>query len=55
MVDGIDLDLESLLLAGLPIVNTFSDRLGLDRRVEVLVSDDPLIRLSPAAALGVLI
>src|SRR5680860_1345215 len=54
-VDVTDLDLETRLLAGLPIVNAFYDRLGIDRLLETHVPDDPRLRLSPAAALGVVI
>jgi len=54
-VDVTDLDLETRLLAGLPIVNAFYDRLGIDRLLEAHVPDDPRLRLSPAAALGVVI
>jgi len=54
-VDVTDLDLETRLLAGLPIVNAFYDRLGIDRLLEQHVPDDPRLRLSPAAALGVVI
>src|SRR5680860_1466493 len=52
-VDVTDLDLETRLLAGLPIVNAFYDRLGIDRLLETHVPADPRLRLSPAAALGV--
>ena len=34
-------DLESRLLAGLPIVNAFYDRLGIDQLLETHVPDDP--------------
>jgi transposase len=54
-VDVTDLDLESRLLAALPIVNVFYDRLGIDRLLETHVPDDPRLRVSPAAALGVVI
>ena len=54
-MDVTDLDLETRLLAGLPIVNVFYDRLGIDRLLEQHVPDDPRLRLSPAAALGVVI
>lgn len=54
-MDVTDLDLETRLLAGLPIVNAFYDRLGIDRLLETHVPDDPRLRLSPAAALGVVI
>jgi transposase len=54
-VDVTDLDLETRLLGGLPIVNVFYDRLGIDRLLEQHVPDDPRLRLSPAAALGVVI
>jgi transposase len=55
VVDVTDLDLESRLLAGLPIVNAFYDRLGIDRLLESHVPDDARLRVSPAAALGVVI
>ena len=54
-MDVTDLDLETRLLAGLPIVNAFYDRLGIDRLLEQHVPDDPRLRLSPSAALGVVI
>ena len=54
-MDVTDLDLETRLLAGLPIVNVFYERLGIDRLLEAHVPDDPRLRLSPAAALGVVI
>ncbi len=54
-MDVTDLDLESRLLAGLPVVNVFYDRLGIDRLLEAHVPDDPRLRVSPAAALGVVI
>lgn len=54
-MDVTDLDLETRLLAGLPIVNAFYDRLGIDRLLEQHVPDDSRLRLSPAAALGVVI
>jgi len=54
-VDVTDLDLQSRLLAGLPLVNAFYDRLGIDRLLEAHVPDDPRLRLSPAAVLGVVI
>ena len=54
-MDVTDLDLETRLLAGLPMVNAFYDRLGIDRLLETHVPDDPRLRLSPAAALGVVI
>ncbi len=54
-MDVTDLDLETQLLGGLPIVNVFYERLGLDRLLETHVPDDPRLRLSPAAALGVVI
>ena len=53
-MDVTDLDLETQLLGGLPIVNVFYERLGLDRLLETHVPDDPRLRLSPAAALGAL-
>jgi hypothetical protein len=52
-VDVTDLDLETRLLGGLPIVNVFYDRLGIDRLLEAHVPGDARLRLSPAAALGV--
>src|SRR5680860_1101646 len=54
-VDVTDLDLETRLLAGLPIVNAFYNRLGIDRLLETRVPDNPRLRLSPSAALGVVI
>jgi transposase len=54
-VDVTDLDLETRLLGGLPIVNVFYDRLGIDRLLEAHVPGDARLRLSPAAALGVVI
>ncbi len=54
-VDVTDLDLQTRLLAGLPIVNAFYDRLGIDRLLETHVPDDARLRVSPAAALGVVI
>jgi transposase len=55
VVDVTDLELQSRLLAGLPIVNVFYDRLGIDRLLEQHVPGDPRLRVSPAAALGVVI
>jgi transposase len=55
VVDVTDLDLQSRLLAGLPIVNVFYDRLGIDRLLETHVPVDARLRVSPAAALGVVI
>ncbi len=55
VVDVTDLDLESRLLAGLPIVNVFYDRLGVDRLLAEHVPDDPRLRVSPSVALGVVI
>jgi hypothetical protein len=55
VVDVTDLDLQSRLLAGLPIVNAFYDRLGIDQLLEQHVPDDARLRVSPAAALGVVI
>lgn len=54
-MDVTDLDLETRLLAGLPIVNVFYDRLGIDRLLDTHVPGDARLRLSPAAALGVVI
>jgi transposase len=54
-VDVTDLELQSRLLAGLPIVNVFYDRLGIDRLLEQHVPDDARLRVSPTAALGVVI
>jgi transposase len=54
-VDVTDLELESRLLGGLSIVNVFYDRLGIDRLLEAHVPGDARLRLSPAAALGVVI
>ena len=50
-MDVTDLDLESRLLAGLPIVNVFYDRLGIDRLLDAHVPGDPRLWLSPSAAL----
>jgi transposase len=52
-VDVTELELESRLLAGLPIVNVFYDRLGIDRLLERYVPGDGRLRVTPAAALGV--
>ena len=54
-MDVTDLELETRLLAGLPIVNAFYDRLGIDRLLESHVPGDARLRVSPAAALGVVI
>lgn len=54
-MDVTDLELESRLLGGLPIVNVFYDRLGIDRLLEAHVPSDGRLRVSPAAALGVVI
>ena len=54
-VDVTDLELDTRLLAGLPIVNAFYDRLGIDRLLDAHVPDDARLRLSPSAALGVVI
>lgn len=54
-VDVTDVELKSRQLAGLPIVNVFYDRLGIDRLLETHVPDDARLRVSPAAALGVVI
>jgi transposase len=54
-VDVTDLELQSRLLAGLPIVNVFYDRLGIDRLLATHVPGDGRLRVSPAAALGVVI
>ena len=54
-MDVTDLELESRLLGGLPIVNVFYDRLGIDRLLKQHVSGDTRLRLSPSAALGVVI
>ncbi len=54
-MDVTDLDLETRLLGGLPIVNAFYDRLRIDQLLETHVPDDPRLRLSPSAALGVVI
>ena len=54
-MDVTGLDFETRLLGGLPIVNVFYDRLGIDRLLERHVPDDPRLRLSPSAALGVVI
>jgi hypothetical protein len=42
-------------LAGLPIVNVFYDRLGIDRLLAEHVPGEARLRLSPSAALGVVI
>jgi transposase len=55
LVDVTDLELESRLLGGLPLVNIFYDRLGIDRLLEAHVPGDARLRVSPAAALGVVI
>jgi transposase len=55
LVDVTDLELESRLLGGLPIVNVFYDRLGIDRLLETHVPGDARLRVSPATALGVVI
>ena len=54
-MDVTDLDLETRLLGGLPIVNAFYDRLRIDQLLETHVPNDPRLRLSPSAALGVVI
>jgi transposase len=54
-VDVTDLELESRLLGGLPLVNVFYDRLGIDRLLEAHVPGDARLRVSPSAALGVVI
>ena len=54
-MDVTDLDLESRLLAGLPLVNVFYERLGIDRLLETHVPSDARLRVSPATALGVVI
>ena len=54
-MDVTDLELQSRLLGGLPIVNIFSERLGIDRLLEAHVPDEPRLRVSPAVALGVVI
>ena len=54
-MDVTDLDLQTRLLGGLPIVNAFYDRLGIDRLLEAHVAGDARLRVSPAAALGVVI
>ncbi len=54
-MDVTDLELQSRLLGGLPIVNAFYDRLGIDRLLEAHVPGDGRLRVSPAAALGVVI
>jgi hypothetical protein len=55
VVDVTDLELESRLLGGLPIVNVFYERLGIDRRLEAHGPSDARLRLSPSVALGVVI
>lgn len=54
-MDVTDLELGSRLLGGLPIVNVFYDRLGIDRLLEAHVPSDGRLRVSPAATLGVVI
>lgn len=54
-MDVAELDLDSRLLAGLPIVNAFYDRLGIDRLLQTHIPGDARLRVSPAAALGVVI
>ncbi len=54
-MDVTDLDLESRLLGGLPLVNVFYDRLGIDRLLEAHVPGDARLRVSPSVALGVVI
>ena len=44
-MDVTDLDLQSRLLGGLPLVNVFYDRLGIDRLLEQHVPDDPRLRV----------
>ncbi len=54
-MDVTDLELQSRLLGGLPIVNAFYDRLGIVRLLEAHVPGDGRLRVAPAAALGVVI
>jgi transposase len=54
-VDVTDLELDSRLLGGLPIVNVFYDRLGIDRLLATHVPGDARLRVSPATALGVVV
>ena len=54
-MDVTDLDLDTQLLGALPIVNAFYERLGLDRLLDGYVAGDTRLRLSPSAALGVVI
>jgi transposase len=51
-----DFTLDTDQLGGLPIINVFCDRLGLDRLLETFVPhDDARLKLTPAAALGVVV
>ena len=54
-MDVTDLELDTRLLGGLPIVNVFYDRLGIDRLLIEHVPGDARLRLAPSAALGVVI
>ncbi len=54
-MDVTDLALQTRLLGGLPIVNVFYDRLGIDRLLDAHVAGDTRLRLAPSAALGVVI
>jgi len=54
-VDVTDLQLQTRMLGALPIVNVFYQRLGIDRLLEAHVAGDTRLRLSPSAALGVVI
>ncbi len=54
-MDVTDLRLETRLLGGLPLVNVFYDRLGIDRLLDAHVPGDTRLRLAPSAALGVVI
>jgi transposase len=54
-VDVTDLRLETQLFGGLPLVNVFYDRLGIDRLLDAHVPGDTRLRLAPSAALGVVI
>ena len=54
-MDVTDLELETRMLGALPIVNVFYERLGIDRLLDSYVAGDTRLRLSPSAALGVVI
>lgn len=55
-MDVAQLGLASQQLGGLPVINTFYDRLGIAGLLERFVpADDARLRLSPASALGVVV